>query len=55
MTKIGDAKRKLHGIITGRPDNFPGLLKINLQEVPFLHQKMKSNGCKNKALNPLSP
>ena len=22
MTKIGDAKRKLHGIITGRPDNF---------------------------------
>ena len=26
MTKIGDAKRKLHGMITGRPDNFSWLI-----------------------------
>ena len=25
MTKIGDAKRKLHGMITGKPDNFSWL------------------------------
>ena len=30
MTKIGDAKRKLHGIITGKPDNFSWLLKGKL-------------------------
>ena len=26
MTKIGDAKRKLHGKLTGRPDNFSWLI-----------------------------
>ena len=26
MTKIGDAKRKLHGIITGKPDNFSWII-----------------------------
>ena len=26
MTKIGDAKRKLHGMITGKPDNFSWLI-----------------------------
>ena len=26
MTKIGDATRKLHGMITGRPDNFSWLI-----------------------------
>ena len=30
MTKIGDAKRKLHGIITGRPDNFSWLIEDKL-------------------------
>ena len=30
MTKIGDAKRKLHGIITGKPDNFSWLIKGKL-------------------------
>ena len=27
MTKIGDAKRKLHGMITGKPDNFSWLIE----------------------------
>ena len=27
MTKIGDAKRKLHGKLTGRPDNFSWLIE----------------------------
>ena len=30
MTKIGDAKRKLHGKLTGRPDNFSWLIKGKL-------------------------
>jgi len=30
MTKIGDAKRKLHGMITGRPDNFSWLIEGKL-------------------------
>ena len=30
MTKIGDAKRKLHGKITGRPDNFSWLIEGKL-------------------------
>ena len=30
MTKIGDAKRKLHGIITGKPDNFSWLVEGKL-------------------------
>ena len=30
MTKIGDAKRKLHGIITGKPDNFSWLIEGKL-------------------------
>jgi len=30
MTKIGDAKRKLHGMITGRPDNFSWLIENKL-------------------------
>ena len=30
MTKIGDAKRKLHGMVTGRPDNFSWLIENKL-------------------------
>ena len=30
MTKIGDAKRKLHGMITGKPDNFSGIIEKKL-------------------------
>ena len=30
MTKIGDAKRKLHGKLTGRPDNFSWLIEGQL-------------------------
>ena len=30
MTKIGDAKRKLHGIITGKPDNFSWIIDKKL-------------------------
>ena len=30
MTKIGDAKRKLHGKLTGRPDNFSWLVEGKL-------------------------
>ena len=30
MTKIGDAKRKLHGMITGKPDNFSWLIAEKL-------------------------
>ena len=30
MTKIGDAKRKLHGMITGNPDNFSWLIEGKL-------------------------
>ena len=30
MTKIGDAKRKLHGMITGKPDNFSWLIEGKL-------------------------
>ena len=30
MTKIGDAKRKLHGMITGKPDNFSWIIDKKL-------------------------
>ena len=30
MTKIGDAKRKIHGMITGKPDNFSWLIEEKL-------------------------
>ena len=30
MTKIGDAKRKLHGMITGKPDNFSWVIDRKL-------------------------
>ena len=30
MTKIGDVKRKLHGILTGRPDNLSWLIEGKL-------------------------
>ena len=30
MTKIGDAKRKLHGMITGKPDNFSWIIEGKL-------------------------
>ena len=48
MTKIGDAKRKLHGIITGRPDNFSWLIEHKLagsaiptskDEIKWLHEE----------------
>ena len=30
MTKIGDAKRRLHGMITGKPDNFSWIIEKKL-------------------------
>ena len=30
MTKIGDAKRKIHGMITGKPDNFSWIIEEKL-------------------------
>ena len=30
MTKIGDAKRKIHGMITGKPDNFSWIVEGKL-------------------------
>jgi len=48
MTKIGDAKRKLHGMITGKPDNFSWIIEEKLagsaiptskEEVDWLKQE----------------
>ena len=48
MTKIGDAKRKLHGRITGKPDNFSWLIEHKLagsaiptskDEIKWLHEE----------------
>jgi len=48
MTKIGDAKRKLHGIITGKPDNFSWLIEGKLagsaiptskDEIKWIHEE----------------
>ena len=48
MTKIGDAKRKLHGMITGKPDNFSWLIEKKLagsaiptskDEINWLHEQ----------------
>ena len=48
MTKIGDAKRKLHGMITGKPDNFSWLIEKKLagsaiptskDEINWLHEE----------------
>ena len=48
MTKIGDAKRKLHGMITGKPDNFSWIIENKLagsaiptskEEVNWLQQE----------------
>ena len=48
MTKIGDAKRKIHGMITGKPDNFSWLVDDKLagsaiptskDEINWLHEQ----------------
>ena len=48
MTKIGDAKRKLHGMITGKPDIFSWLIEHKLagsaiptskDEIKWLHEE----------------
>jgi len=43
MTKIGDAKRKLHGIITGKPDNFSWLIpeKLAGSAIPTSFEEIK--------------
>ena len=43
MTKIGDAKRKLHGIITGKPDNFSWLIECKLagSAIPTSFEEIK--------------
>ena len=43
MTKIGDAKRKLHGIITGKPDNFSWLIdgKLAGSAIPTSKDEIK--------------
>ena len=43
MTKIGDAKRKLHGIITGKPDNFSWLIEGKLagSAIPTSFEEIK--------------
>ena len=48
MTKIGDAKRKIHGMITGKPDNFSWIIEDKLagsaiptskDEINWLHEQ----------------
>ena len=43
MTKIGDAKRKLHGMITGKPDNFSWLIpeKLAGSAIPTSFEEIK--------------
>ena len=43
MTKIGDAKRKLHGMITGKPDNFSLLIpeKLAGSAIPTSFEEIK--------------
>ena len=43
MTKIGDAKRKLHGMITGKPDNFSWLIEGKLagSAIPTSKEEVK--------------
>ena len=43
MTKIGDAKRKLHGMITGKPDNFSWLIaeKLSGSAIPTSFDEIK--------------
>jgi len=43
MTKIGDAKRKLHGMITGKPDNFSWLIvnKLAGSAIPTSKDEVK--------------
>ena len=43
MTKIGDAKRKLHGMITGKPDNFSWLIdgKLAGSAIPTSKDEIK--------------
>ena len=43
MTKIGDAKRKLHGMITGKPDNFSWLIEDKLagSAIPTSFEEIK--------------
>ena len=43
MTKIGDAKRKLHGMITGKPDNFSWLIEGKLagSAIPTSFEEIK--------------
>ena len=53
MTKIGDAKRKLHGKLTGRPDNFSWLIEGKLAGSAIPTSKKKLNGYKKKALKQL--
>ena len=43
MTKIGDDKRKLHGMITGKPDNFSWLIEGKLagSAIPTSFEEIK--------------
>ena len=43
MTKIGDAKRKLHGMLTGKPDNFSWLIEGKLagSAIPTSFEEIK--------------
>ena len=45
MTKIGDAKRKLHGKLTGRPDNFSWLIEGKLAGSAIPTSKKEVFGC----------
>ena len=52
MTKIGDAKRKLHGMITGKPDNFSWIIekKLAVSAIPTSKEEvdwLKEEGVKS--------
>ena len=50
MTKIGDAKRKLHGMITGKPDNFSWIIEEKLAGSAIPTSKEEVNWLKQEGV-----
>jgi len=44
MTIYGDVRRKVHGIVTGRPDNFSWLIENKLAGSAIQPQMTKHSG-----------
>ena len=51
MTKIGDAKRKLHGMITGKPDNFSWIIEKKLAGSAIPTSKEEIDWVKQEGVN----